>query len=267
MNGREIMRTIQISIALFFISFSSPAAAQEYPVLTQFVYGTIENDSMTIVCEPPVEGRMRCKFTQVMVSKVGRPGEFEKSLPNVIAQLLKDQKGARPLCDLMQSISTALRAGIPPKGKEERTAFEDLRKMPQRAKDDFHSLAKQASNFCTNPDRQTAEDFLRAAHDRDLRTCKIWTNTFEQTFTSSNMGQTWIVNDGPEGLCDVVVIAKLEKDKDAEQFWTYRTRKIVMKKDVGASGLHCSLLDEREYFYDWKEDEKFLGCDYVKFGF
>jgi hypothetical protein len=249
--------------------------AQDYPSTTM-LYGTVDNDSLTVHCDPPNNGRMHCFFAQTSVSRVGNAEDFEKKLSEGIAQFLKEgeEKGFRETCRLMETLATAIRTGVPPKEADQAKFFDAMKNMPQGQKDDFLAMTDQFSAFCKTPNKQTAEVALRGIHDKEMRTCKIWTNTYEQTFTTSDFGKTWIANDGPSGECGMVVISKLERakadflGKDQTLFWTYHTRKIISNKDTKAlATFPCSGFDEREFFYDWKGDEKFLGCDYVKFGF
>ena len=107
-----------------------------------------------------------------------------------------------------------------------------------------------------------AEAILRLVHNRETRTCKIWLNKFEQTFsrTSDSM---YTHASSPHGPCGVVNIATLERDRS---LWNYRTKKVVTNRQGMSGPISCKLLDETEHLYTWNNTVFYKGCDYVKYG-
>jgi hypothetical protein len=65
-----------------------------------------------------------------------------------------------------------------------------------------------------------------------------------------------------------VNLSRLEVDKatgGTYRFWQYTARKAVTNPKGTAFGIACKDLDEREYLYDWKGEERSVGCDYIEF--
>ena len=76
---------------------------------------------------------------------------------------------------------------------------------------------------------------------------------------------TWASNEGPDGLCGVVTVSRLNRvPAGTTKFWVYTTKSVVSNKD----GEFCKMLDEGEHFYDWRGGgDRFMGCDYIEMGF
>ena len=141
-----------------------------------------------------------------------------------------------------------------------------LAAMPDEEKEDLAKTSEALSEFCRKPTRENAEAFLRLDHDRDMRTCTVWSNNWEQTFLTSDLGVTWVSTSGPAGDCGLVVISKFEKAKDEQSFWVYETRKIINNRETTILNTPCSsVYDERVIRYDWRSNDKFLNCDYIRF--
>jgi hypothetical protein len=243
----------------------SSAFAQDYPAGIQVLHGTTDNDSLTIQCAPPAGDKMHCSFAQTMVSRPADQEDFEGRLSMAIDQALLPE----PLkeCGSITEFSQAVRDGRTPKGVDVAKYTKGMAAMKSEQKADLLNQLALMDAYCAKPTRETAEAMLRSVREKDLKTCKVWTNTYEQDFVTQDIGKTWISNQGPSGGCGVIYISKFEKTKDEFSFWTYTTQKVVTKKDGDPILNLCSGLDERQIFYDWNGDEKYLDCTYIKFGF
>ena len=100
-----------------------------------------------------------------------------------------------------------------------------------------------------------------------MRTCNVLGNPFKQSFTLNHYSGRWEHVSAPEGVCGVVQMTYFEKAPDAKTFWRWVTTKKVLNKNATEIFGSCSGLDEAEYIYDWKDEERMMRCDFIKFGF
>jgi hypothetical protein len=242
-----------------------PADAQDYPAGIQVLHGTIDNDSLTVQCDPPSGNRMHCSFAQTMVSRPADHKDFEGTIAKSIDDALSSDLGKS--CKGMADFAQAIRMGTVPPGTDGAKFTRGLASMKPEHKADLLDQIELIDAFCSNPNRKTAEALLRANHEKELKTCKVRTNTYEQNFSTADGGKSWISNEGPKGECGVIYISKFERAKGEFSLWAYTTQKVVTKKDGDPILNLCTTLDERQIFYDWSGTEKYLNCVYVDFGY
>ena len=62
-------------------------------------------------------------------------------------------------------------------------------------------------------------------------------------------------------------VSRFEKDvQSGFTFWRYHAKKIITNPtEEFVPGASCGKLGEREYVYDWRSQQTFLGCDYIDF--
>ena len=143
-------------------------------------------------------------------------------------------------------------------------------------KQDLKNMVSAITALC---DSYTETNFLKATrieHDKDMRTCKVSTNSFNQTFQrvdvySSEPGN-WVVQTQPSGACGIVDLSRFESDaqkigEGSFVFWSYIARKAITNpKGELFSGGKCSGLDQTEHLYDWRaRDNLYMRCDYIEF--
>lgn len=208
---------------------------------------------------------MHCSFAQTMVSRPADREDFEGKLPKAIEQALLPEQLKE--CGDIANFVQAVRDGRTPKGVDAAKYTMGMAAMKSEQKADLLNQLALMDAYCAKPTKETAEAMLRSIHEKDLKTCKIWTNAYTQDFTTQDGGATWISNDGPSGACGVIYISKFERTTGEFSFWTYTTQKVVTKKDGDPILDICSGLDERQIFYNWSGEEKYLDCTYIKFGF
>ncbi len=264
------MRPLLIACALMF---PLSASAQDYPFRQTVFFGTVDDASLTTFCTLAGEGRIDCDFVQTTVSRAGNDGDFNRDLEASITNILKsDDEFDEKMCEEMRIATGAIETGIVPDTFSEGDEFiEYLSTMPSVQKSDYLLVSRAVVALCETPNHETAEAFLRATHDIKIRTREITSRSFKQTFITKDGGATWFSNQGPTGDCNVIQISRFEKAKDHHSAWVYYTRKVVTNKegsDLSSDGLtSCDLLNEREFFYDWKESDRPLNCAYIKFGY
>jgi hypothetical protein len=107
--------------------------------------------------------------------------------------------------------------------------------------------------------------FIRPPLQDDPAACVIVTNRYEQTFKKQN-ARRWVNNDGPAGVCGVVVVTTLEQEEGdlISSVWrvTLNTRKIVTNK---AASPGCSdVLAEMPETLSWNYRHRALSCEYIR---
>ena len=99
-------------------------------------------------------------------------------------------------------------------------------------------------------------------------TCAVNSHRFTQRFKRVDGAGPWVVMDQPNGPCGVINVSRFERPTGSTfPVWNYRAKKVVTNPGGELMPrFSCSDLDEREFVYDWRSEEKFLNCNYIKFG-
>ncbi|HXH23363.1 MAG TPA: hypothetical protein VNN10_15190 [Dehalococcoidia bacterium] len=211
--------------------------------------------SVSAECEISPDGRqMTCSFVQIRVDLVKTPeaaaAELEKQLrevdPRDVGKMCKDQR--KDMADLAAKV-TSTRDILP-----RLTAF-------------LSGWLQRFDAMCDKPTPETIREFIWYGLQKYTRTCRIWANPWKETFIKQ-LGDKWVSNHGPDGICGVVVISTLEsKPIDPKnpsfplRLWTYETQKVVTDKSV--PGPFCQL-DETKARYSWDARDFDRSCDFVE---
>jgi hypothetical protein len=144
----------------------------------------------------------------------------------------------------------------------------NLQKLSGRERSDAEQNVAMLVAFCKTPNEENALSMARAAFQRDVKSCRLYMANYSQTFRRIT-ADSWASNEGPDGLCGVVTISRLERvNAGTSQFWVYTTKRVVNNKSSASSPQFCKTLDESEHFFDWKGGgERFVGCDYIEMNF
>jgi hypothetical protein len=252
------------------------AGEGDYPV-SVLVYGTAEDDYITGKCRKTSEMKIQCDLLQVHVSRKGKLEDRDK-----ITSMLKSKEGLKELNDFKVSpvfkkmcsegrkVLDSLASGQIPKSANKERWEKNFKNSHPRHKSYILETVNSLIIFCNNPSAENYESYLAFALEKDMRTCTVWHNSYKQTFTRSNRSsKQWISNEGPSGECDVIDISVLKKDERTSgiNFWVYESERIITNKEAKFLGGLASCKDrpEEKMFYDWKQPEKFFGCDYIDF--
>lgn len=263
---------------IFLIIYPVPTSGGglDYP-FNVVVYGTVENDYITGECIKLAETKMQCDLLQVHVSRKGKPKDRDK-----IASMLKSKEGLKELnefkkspgfkkmCSEGEKMFNALKAGVVPKFSDREKWEKNFKNSHPRHKAHIMDTVNSMKVFCDNPSEENYESFLMLSHEKDMRTCTVWHNSYKQNFTRSNSSSDkWISNEGPSGDCDVIDIAVFKKanTKFGSSFWVYETERIITNKEAKFMGglAMCKDRLEQKMLYDWNQPKKFRGCDYIDF--
>ena len=246
------------------ILWSTSAFAQERPS-SGVLYNTREWHSMQFNCrsarDPDV---MTCDMVQVAVRKEVDVSELKAKIDKALAQLPTEKPMPQEECNgisKMLAVLSGASTDMPEEGKLK------LSKMPAAQRQDMVKSVTALLNHCRSPSAATVTEMVRTQHEMETRTCLVSANPFTQTFKRVTGSNNWTANDGPNGPCGAVNISRLQKDPKYPM-WSYVTRKTITNPNgEWFPGASCSQLDQTEYVYDWKSEDKFTKCDYVKFGF
>lgn len=214
--------------------------------------------SVSAECESSPDGRpMTCSFIQVRVDLAKTPeaaaAELEKQLreiaPQEMGKTCKDQR--KDMADIAAKVTAA--PDVAPRLK----AF-------------FTGWLQRFNTMCDKPTTDTVREFIWYGLQKDTKTCRIWANPWKETFTKQ-LGDKWVSNRGPGGICGVVTVSTLEsrpidpkKPSPLLRLWTYETQKVVTNKSVG--GPLCQF-DETKVRYSWDAKDFDRSCEFVEFGF
>lgn len=212
-------------------------------------------------CETSVDGRrMTCDFVQIRVDLVKTPeaarAELEKQLKEFKDTTTQDNaKTCRDDRKKMADLSAAVAAtkDVSPRFKAFMTGF-----------------IQRFNAMCDKPTMENIRNYFGYHLEKDTKTCKILANPWKETFTRQ-LGDKWVSNRGPSGICGVVIISTLEgrpldpkTPDDVFKVWTYETQKVVTNRGAGSQ---LCFFDETKVQYSWQAKDFDRSCEFIEFGF
>ena len=263
---------------MIIIFYPKPTSGSEadYP-LDVHVYGTVEDDYITGECIKISETKMECDLLQIHVSRKGKQEDRDK-----LTSRLNSKEGLKELNDFKESpelkkmcaeskmLIDSIESGQIPKGANKEKWEKNFNNSHPRHKSYLFETTGAMKRFCDQPSAKNYESFLLLTHEKEMRTCTVWHNSYKETFTrSNNSSKSWTSNEGPSGECGVIRIATFRFRKSENTFrrgfWVYETEKIITNKETKWLGGLASCKDrfEGKMFYDWKQPKTFFGCDYI----
>ncbi len=257
---------MRLSVLVSLLVLPLNAVAQDAPD-SGIVYNTKENSSITYQCQRS-GAEMLCDFSQVAVRKEANPDELPAKLAEARAQFRRDGSGVTPGdCKAADEMGAVLQ------GKKQAPKPDAMAAMSPRQRQDSADLLREMSRLCREKSEAAYLALVTLGHQRSERTCRVSANSFQQRFTlvaGASGESSWVVRGTPEGPCGVVQVSRFTADRQGGyRFWQYYARKVVTNPDgvwlPGAPPILCKEQDQREYLYDWRSQERFVGCDYVKF--
>jgi len=233
------------------------------------VYSTKENHSLSYRCDGIDSRSIRCHFVQTTVRARKGPADLSSELEKARRAYAAGELKYTPAeCKGYRDFLAIVEGRAPPPDK---VAWD---KTSQKTRADIAALVRSFAELCSRPSEEAALSLARVSHDKDSRTCLVYSHSFEQVFRSIGaLGKrTWVVNQpAPEGACGLVQLSRFHRDsvdptKPESLFWNYTARKAVTNPTAKSDlGFACNLYDESEYVYVWKDDERQIGCDYISF--
>src|SRR5262245_48039069 len=257
------MRLI-LSIAAVIVTslLSSVFAADEKQPPYGLVYEANDDGNsrgLHFKCSNTTVNELECEFVSISNFKKAKAGGLNKALEDARQQFRDSQKEKLKQmdCQEFENWLASLR-GLPSKLKPDQAAA--FQKMSGRERHDMEKGVTSLLAFCKNPTEENLLNIAKGTHEKDSKTCSIYTSQFTQKFKWVDK-DTWVSNDGPGGLCGVVTVSRLNKDST---LWVYTTKSVVNNKTPD----WCKKMDESEHLYDWRGGgDRFVGCDYVDMQF
>lgn len=256
-----------LRISVFLLLIVSPAHAAEEKPGFGMVYDTKENSGLQMNCKEASWNEVRCDFKQIAIFKKAKESELQQKIEEARQQFIsapKDQIVPKD-CSEFENTLSYLRGG---KSNISSDVRSNVQKLTKRERQDLEQNTAMLVAFCKNPTEENAVSMARFALQKDAKTCRIYTSQYSLTFQRIT-ADTWASNQGPDGLCGVVSVSRLERVvTGSSSFWVYTTKRVVNNKRSSSSPEICKSLDESEHFFDWKGGgERFVGCDYVEMNF
>lgn len=258
------MRGIRFACFFTFCAFTTAALPQDAPS-SGIIFNESENISLTYSCTQSNDSRLSCEFVQTSVRLKARAAD----LPGVLAAA-KEQTGKQQDaggCRILRTLRDVL------EGKALVPKPEALTKITPTQRRDLSAMAKAGLAICASPTEANYIAFAKIEHDKSARTCVVSSNTFQQSFKSlpSGKSKAWVVESSASGDCGAVRLDRFEYE-DAKSsvsgigFWNYIAKKAITNPNGKLMGnLSCSQMDQAEYIYRWKTDERQVSCDYIEF--
>lgn len=248
------------------------AAATDAPVVGT-VHNTKDNGWISYDCDAIEDERLTCNLTQVRIRKKLEPSELEAKYQEAIKGLGAQVKGLDEHCKLakgiLDSLHGAVSDGVPPEVKQ---SFQMLNPMQRRDMEQQYSALLET---CRTKNLDGARRFIRLGIERDIRTCLVSTNRFEQTFRPvkdlDGKLTSWTVADtSPQGTCGFVQMSRFVPGQNPSEgtviLWKYFGKRATSNPEgTTIFGTSCKDWDESETLYDWQQREIPLQCDYIEY--
>jgi hypothetical protein len=251
---------------MLVLAISPSYAADQKPGFS-LVYDTKENSGLQIKCTEATSNEVSCDFKQISIFKKAKENETQKKIEEARQQFRsapKDQIVPKDCSDFENTLSY-IRGG---KANLSADVKANIGKLTGRERQDMEQNTTMLVDFCKNPTEENAMNIARFVQQKETKTCRVLTTNFSQTFQRVT-ADAWVSKEGPDGLCGVVTISRLERvGAGSTGFWVYTTSRVVTNKGSSSSPQFCKSLDESEHFFDWKGGgDRFVGCEYIEMGF
>jgi hypothetical protein len=236
--------------------------ADEHPTVGLLFHAT-DSSSLTYYCTRNQDEKLTCEFVQTLVSKKAKTEELEKVIKNARESYKSEVKKPHASCkELPEWTEIAEGRKAPPDASVTLNAIQ---------KRDLKTFVKVYGDLCKTETEEAYLNLVRYGHNKDMRTCRIGSNSFSHTFKyvkdSGSGAGAWVAQGAPSGSCGIVQLSRFElQESDGYKNWNYIARKAITnpggKFELGVS---CKELDQGEYLYSWRRHENALGCDYIEF--
>lgn len=253
-----------IVVALALLpAVSSPAGLtwKDAP-LSGMAYNTVERSAVTYDCSAVTSAQIQCRFVQTAVR---RKLDYA-DLPSKIAEAeadLANWEASEEECKDIEKYRSELEA---------KAASAD-KSFDQRDVDVAREVYTAIEAACRSGSRAGLSAMVQRSLERDTRTCRVSSHTFEQTFTRQSSASTpvWVTTGAPSGPCGIVQLSRFESADAGEGYlWNYVARKAVTNPSGELPLLgSCKSLDEETYHYSWRSTDgpsSWADCDQLEFG-
>lgn len=223
-------------------------------------------NAISMACERDYqEEKLNCKFIQMTVSYELDPNDFNEAVAEEITKINTDDKalGKEPLQEIKKFCFSSHK-------EKQKIAkhFEEMSKGPRKEyAEKMLAISKEACKAKSIADAKKIHIKLSTlAKKWKTMTCKVWPNSWNETFFHHNTidAQYWVTKSEPQGDCGMINISTLKKDGD--YFWKYESKRIITNKEGSSTLLSCDKFEDRTVKYTWKTKEHDVNCKVIKFG-
>ena len=270
----SLMKNFTAAIFLIVVALLGSAgiswhsfAASDHPTLG-IVHGETEKSALTYSCEKTDEvDKIKCKFSQATILPKSKPRDWSKRKQDLISEYrkmgqVKRENNAKEMCTLSKQMLGVLSGTVEAPDKDA------MERMPAFQKETAMKMARSMLQYCQNSSEEGYVKFGRAGFEAELKTCKISSSSYSQIFKRqwNSSKNVWIVESTPTGSCGIVRLDRFEIAKPKYGLWNFFARKAVTNPSNRNKLLPCSVLDQKEYKYQWNSRDIYLNCEIVKFG-
>jgi hypothetical protein len=202
-------------------------------------------EAYLVQCEQASGGGLKCKMLDINVSpsfNKAKAAEQRRQADAEAQRMLADTAGLTQMCSVQKQISESLRNRSEPSAVRFRTSYE---------------------NLCKDKSLAAVKSFVLSMIEHAERTCVIGSGGGWETVFSKKGPNTWVANNGPEGICGRVTIETLEEDPSKPVTWSYTIRKATT---TPANDPLCASFPDSSFKYEWSVDERMATCEAIKFG-
>ncbi len=267
----RVLTVVRLVAVLYGATATSLALAADFPSFPGVGYlsnHTGDRHGLFYECRL-VDGRapaIACDFTRLLVSYEANPGELDLQMRMVTQDTAKP--GLRKT--VVEILSQCEDLDSNPQYIEARDIDRDSGAGPAK-RAAAKGFLRFIENLCSTKDRdQGVEeliDAIRLMLELQTKTCKVWTNIWEQTFEYQPGAGNWVAQSGPEGDCGITLESTFTPDPERALLWNLETAKIVTHKEGKALDLlACSTFEDRTDLYVWNSHGKDINCEVVTFG-
>lgn len=225
---------------------------------TGTVYSLQEKAYLDFVCRLGEDDRLNCDFVQTNVTQAPDLEQTRKTNEEMVRAFNagEDPFNAEQCASLQDARSGLSSPEMQSKGPE---AFE----MAEQLVEIFEEI-------CATQTIESIQRLVDLTEFVEERTCRVRSQTFEQTFKETSPGN-WLNVAEPYGECGVVRLDRFQRVQpfpgSALAFWNYYSEKRITTPEQMLNGMiECSGLDETLYEYVWQSQSHIMDCRYIEFG-
>jgi hypothetical protein len=257
-----------IVAALIAICCWSSKGEAEVDFPGSHLFFSVKGDRMVeVLCDKVDPVMITCSFFQVTVSKVS--SDVWKSL---LSQYLSSsteagqQFFAPDECEKTTDKYNVFKEGKP----SANIATTDRDEFLHKSDDEKSNILNEMAAFiavCEQPSEESLTKWAKLRDQREQRTCNVTSHEYKEAFKLT-AGDIWTSNKSDAAdKCGTVQIDTFQKETGPITNWTYKIRRIVTNKNAEWSpGMKCNAIDETEDVFEDNSEERFVKCDYIKFG-
>ncbi|WP_137823613.1 hypothetical protein [Pseudomonas sp. D(2018)] len=261
MNGFPHHCFVILGATLFLLG-SDIVSAEDFP-RTGAVYNAKDVRELKYKCNMVDESTIDCDLIEMGVRKESNSADLESKLKAAREEFRSGVKMPADQCNMFATLVDII------EGRQRAPRQEGFSELTPAAKQDSLALGKAGLEFCKRPTEENYLTIIRLTHQKETRTCLVFSTSAKERYRLVDDPGIWVAKSEPEGSCGIVQLSRFEPEtmKNSNYtFWKYTSRKAITNpQGTFFPGVACKDLDQEEYLYDWRSNDRYLSCDYIKF--